>query len=107
MAMVGLYGLISYTVSRRTSEIGVRMALGADRVKVLSLVIRQGLILAGIGIAVGGVLATMTVPVVAAALVGLGASNAQRLSIVPILLLAVCAEARVTFPRAVQPGLIR
>ncbi len=93
MAIVGLYGLISYTVSRRTSEIGVRMALGASRAKVLRLVIRQGLILAAIGIAIGGALATMAVPVIAAALVGFGASNAATFVVVPTLLLAVCAAA--------------
>lgn len=93
MAIVGLYGLISYTVSRRTSEIGVRMALGANRAKVLRLVIRQGLILAAIGIAIGGALATMTVPVIASALVGFGASNASTFVVIPILLVAVCAAA--------------
>ncbi len=53
LAMVGLYGLIAYSISRRTREIGIRMAIGADRQNVLGMVLRQGLTLGGIGIALG------------------------------------------------------
>lgn len=53
LAMVGLYGLISYSVSRRRREIGIRMAIGADRQKVIRMILRQGLMLGSIGIAVG------------------------------------------------------
>lgn len=56
LAMVGLYGLISYSVSRRRREIGIRMAIGADRRKVIQMVLLQGLVLGVIGIAVGLVL---------------------------------------------------
>jgi ABC-type antimicrobial peptide transport system permease subunit len=51
--MVGLYGLVAYSVSRRTREIGIRMAIGANRTKVARMVLKQGLILALIGIAIG------------------------------------------------------
>jgi len=53
LATVGLYGLVAYSVSRRTREIGIRMALGADRGAVLGMVLRQGLQLGVAGVAAG------------------------------------------------------
>ena len=53
MAIAGLYGLVAYNVSRRTREIGIRMALGAGPSDVLRLVMGKGLVLVGIGTAIG------------------------------------------------------
>jgi len=53
LAMIGLYGLVAYSVSRRTREIGIRMAIGADRQKVIRMVLKQGLILGSTGVAAG------------------------------------------------------
>ena len=53
LAIVGLYGLVAYAVSRRTREIGIRMAIGADRGVVLRMVLRQGVVLALVGLAIG------------------------------------------------------
>jgi macrolide transport system ATP-binding/permease protein len=53
LAMIGLYGLMAYSVARRTREIGIRMAIGADRGSVSRMVLRQGFILAVTGLAIG------------------------------------------------------
>ena len=53
LASAGLYGVMAFTVRRRTAEIGIRMALGADRARILRMVVRQGMVLLGIGLVLG------------------------------------------------------
>jgi putative ABC transport system permease protein len=53
LAMVGLYGVISYSVAQRTKEIGIRQALGARRSDILSLVVGQGLAFSAVGVVLG------------------------------------------------------
>jgi ABC-type antimicrobial peptide transport system permease subunit len=59
LGVVGVYGVIAYIATQRTREIGIRVALGADEGRVLRLVLRQGLILAAAGVAVGVALAAL------------------------------------------------
>jgi hypothetical protein len=59
LAMVGLYALVAYSVSRRSREIGIRMAIGADRQGVLRMVLRQGLVLGSVGVGAGLILSLL------------------------------------------------
>jgi predicted permease len=93
LATTGLYGLVAYTVSRRVKEFGIRVAVGASRCDVVWLVERRGLILAGVGIALGAALTTAAVPLLAADFPGLGISSPAVYALVPLLLLVAGAVA--------------
>jgi predicted permease len=93
LALVGLYGLIAYSVSRRTQEIGIRMAIGANKRDVLKMVLRQGLLLTSVGIAVGGVASFAVARLLAVGLVGLGAPNPATFVVIPIALLLITMAA--------------
>jgi ABC-type antimicrobial peptide transport system permease subunit len=81
--------LIAYSVSRRTREIGIRIAVGADRSHVLTMVIRQGLVLAITGIAIGGMATFGVARLIATGLLGLGKLSPATFIAVPALLLGV------------------
>ena len=89
MALAGVYGVISYAVSQRTNEIGIRMALGAQRTDVLRLVLRHGLILAGAGTVIGLLGALVLSHWMRSLLFGINAVEPLTLLVVPLLLLAV------------------
>ncbi|HUJ51857.1 MAG TPA: FtsX-like permease family protein, partial [Bryobacteraceae bacterium] len=75
LAVTGLYGVIAYSVSRRTREIGIRMAIGADPGKVARLVLRQGLTLTMIGAAIGLALALAISKLLASLLTGVSSRD--------------------------------
>lgn len=93
LAVVGLYGVLAYSVSRRTQEIGVRMALGATRGSVAGLVVREGLPLVGIGLIAGMAGAFALSRILESMLFGVGARDPLVFAAVPFLLTAVALAA--------------
>jgi ABC-type antimicrobial peptide transport system permease subunit len=89
LGAVGLYGVLAYVVAERTREIGVRMALGAQRRDVLKLIVGQGIVLAVIGIVVGLALAFTVTRLLASQLYGLSATDPVTFIGVSIFLLSV------------------
>jgi ABC-type antimicrobial peptide transport system permease subunit len=93
LAGIGLFGLMAYNVTRRTQEIGVRIALGAARSDVLSMVLRETLGLTSIGIAIGLVCALAASQLVANMLYGVSAQDPVTLAAVSVVLTTVAAVA--------------
>jgi ABC-type antimicrobial peptide transport system permease subunit len=103
LAMAGLYGLISYAVSRRTREIGIRMAVGADRASVVKMVLRQGIIPVVCGVTIGLALSAGAGRILAASFpLSERVGPAQYGLIAPILLLVAMLAAFVPARRAAQ-----
>ncbi len=75
LAAVGLYGIIAFAVAQRTREIGIRMAIGARPATVVRLVLRRGLALAAVGLAIGSLLGALATRIVAGALYGVSVAD--------------------------------
>ena len=93
LTLIGLYGLVAYSVTRRTREIGIRMAIGAGKSDVLRMVLRQGLRLSAAGILLGGVASVVVARLLTAALAGLGAPSPATYVIAPVLLIGMTMAA--------------
>jgi ABC-type antimicrobial peptide transport system permease subunit len=89
LACVGLYGVLSYAVERRTNEIGIRVALGAQSRNVLSLILREALVLVVVGVGVGLLAVFATTRFALTLLFGLTPTDPLSLSLAALLLLVV------------------
>jgi len=89
LAAIGIYGVLAQSVSQRTHEIGIRMALGAQTRDVLKLIVRQGMSLTAIGIVVGLAGAFALTRLLASLLFGVGATDPMTFIWIPVLLVAV------------------
>jgi ABC-type lipoprotein release transport system permease subunit len=79
LAAIGIYGVVAYSVTRRTAEIGIRMALGARPADALWLVVRQTMVITVIGVAVGVPLAFLAARAIGAQLYGIGATDPRAM----------------------------
>ena len=93
LASVGIYGVMSYSVTERTHEIGIRMALGARQRDVLGLVVREGLILALVGVATGLAISLALTRAMSSLLYGVTATDLRTFLVVPVILALVALVA--------------
>jgi putative ABC transport system permease protein len=93
LAMIGLYGVISYSVLQRTREIGIRVAMGAQRPDVLRLVLREGMATAIAGVAIGVIAGLLLTKFMSTLLYGVSSSDGPTFSGVAICLVVVATAA--------------
>lgn len=97
LASLGIYGVMAYSVAQRTQEIGVRMALGAEPASVIGMVLKQGLLLVGVGLVLGFISAWFVAQLLTSLLHGIEPHDPPTFACVP-LLLALVALAACWFP---------
>jgi predicted permease len=93
LAAIGIYGITSYSVAQRTREIGIRMALGADRGRISRLIVRHGMVLAGTGLAIGLVMALMVTKFMSSLLLGVSPTDPLTYFAIPVVLALVALAA--------------
>jgi macrolide transport system ATP-binding/permease protein len=93
LSAVGLYSVMAYVVSQRTREVGIRMALGANRGDVMKMITRQGMRLAAIGVAIGLLLSLALAQVLSSLLIGVSGYDVATFVLVPVLLSIVALVA--------------
>ena len=93
LAVTGLYGVVAYVVSQRTREIGIRMALGANRAEVLNMVLRQGLVLALAGVTLGVIMSLAVTHVLSKLLYGIHSTDPATYVAVSLVLMSVASLA--------------
>src|SRR6266436_7676149 len=89
LSSIGIYGLLAYMVGQRSREIGIRVALGAQRPDILKLILGKGLLLAGTGIAIGLILSAISARMIAGLLYGVHPIDVIVFATVPLILLVV------------------
>ena len=89
LSAVGLYSVMAYVVSQRTREVGIRMALGANRSDVMKMITRQGMRLAAVGVGIGLLLAIALAQVLSSLLIGVSGYDVSTFILVPTLLVVV------------------
>jgi macrolide transport system ATP-binding/permease protein len=93
LALVGLYGVVAYSVAQRTREIGIRMAIGADRFDVLKMILRQGFVLSMVAIGVGSAASVAVARLLAGVMPGVGAPHPVTYVVVPLMLMGLTMAA--------------
>jgi putative ABC transport system permease protein len=93
LAAIGIYGIVAYSVTERTREIGVRLALGAQRRDVIGMVVGQGMTMTVAGTAIGVVAALLLTRLMSSLLFGISAADPLTFLLIPVLLIAVAVVA--------------
>jgi putative ABC transport system permease protein len=89
LAVIGIYGVLSYSVAQRRHEFGIRLALGAERADILRLVVRQGFMLAGVGVAIGLIVALLLTKLMSSMLYKVGARDLTTFVLTPLVFFGI------------------